>query len=350
MALRLIQVGLGGCGRHWASSVIPRNKDVELVAYVDTVPEMLDAARAALPPPTTGYFLSLEEALENTDCQAVLISASLAAHVPCTLLSLKAGKHVLLEKPFAPTLAEAQQVVETAARLKRILAIDQNYRFFPAVQKVRELVRTEALGPVESIQVDFRRYANTLAKGSDRHYTIWEPLLVDMSIHHFDLMRYILGQEASRIFCQTWNPSWSNFTEPACGAATITFAGGTIVNYRGSWVSMGPETGWAGEWHIECARGEIVIWSCRDEHVPDRVTIQPLGEKARVLALPSPAFTDWGGSLHAFVEAIRAGQEPEHSGRDNLKTLALTLAAVEAAAHGASVELTAERVAGPVYN
>lgn len=331
-SLRIIQVGLGGWGRDWAKTVISQNKDVEVVAYVDMIETMRTQAQDALELPANLFYATLEEALTAVECDAVIITANLPGHIPTALTALQAGKHVLLEKPFAPTLAEAQQVIEVARQHDRILMISQNYRFYPAVQAVIDLIRNETLGPVGTVTIDFRRYANTAPKETNRHYTIWQPLLVDMSIHHFDLMRAVLGQEATQITCQTWNPTWSNFIEDAAGAATITFEQGAVVSYRGNWVSTAPQTSWAGEWHIECAKGEI-IWSSRDEPNPDYVLVRPLDKKAQEIELPDVPLRDRHGSLNAFVQAVRTGQEPATSGRDNFNTLALMLAAVESATH-----------------
>ncbi len=102
-------------------------------------------------------------------------------------------------------------------------------------------------------------------------------LLVDMSIHHFDLMRMLLGKEPTRIMAQTWNPSWSNFVDAPTGSALISFAGGAVVTYSGSWVSTAPQTNWAGEWHIECEHGEIIATSRGEK--PDYVAIRPLGKR-----------------------------------------------------------------------
>ena len=111
-----------------------------------------------------------------------------------------------------------------------------------------------------------------------------------------------------------------------------------MVNYRGSWVSPGPRTCWSGEWRIECSEGEIV-WTSRDDTAPDHVGIRRLGKRARQVKLPEIPLTDRGGSLKAFVQAVRTGQEPECSGEDNLHTLALMFAAVESATSRVPVSL-----------
>ncbi len=329
MALRLIHVGLGGWGRNWSQSVVAQNKDVETVAWVEVVDEVMTLAKDQLNLPPDRCFATLEVALQNVESDAVLITANLPGHIPSALTALRAGKHVLLEKPFAPTIAEARQAVELAEERGLLLMISQNYRFFPAVAAVVEQVRTGALGRVGTVTLDFRRYSNSAPRENNKHYTLWQPLLVDMSIHHFDLMRYVLGQEPVQVACVSWNPPWSKFVEPPTAAATITFSGGAVVTYRGSWVSPGPQTNWAGDWRMECDEGEIV-WTSRGEQ-PDSVKVRPLGKRPRSLKLPDYPLQDRSGSLSAFVHAIRTGEQPTCTGRDNLKTLALMFAAIESA-------------------
>ncbi len=270
----------------------------------------------------------------------MLITANLPGHVPLAVEALRAGKHVLLEKPFAPSVAEGRQVVELAARQDRVLMISQNYRFFPAVRAVRELIRSGSLGEVGAVSIDFRRYANSAEREGHRHYALHQPLLADMAIHHFDLMRFVLGQEPVDVTCRAWNPPWSNFEGPAAAFATISFDAGTVVSYRGSWVSPGPKTPWAGEWRMECAGGEIA-WTSRDDRGAsvDRVTVRPLGKRARRLELPMDMPIDRAGSLRAFAQAVAAKEQPESSGRDNLGSIALMNAAIEAATRGEKVDM-----------
>jgi len=218
--------------------------------------------------------------------------------------------------------------------------ISQNYRFFPAVQEVREIVRSGSLGEVGAVSIDFRRYANSAAVEGHRHYALDQPLLGDMAIHHFDLMRAVLGQEPVEVACRAWNPPWSNFQGPATAFATITFDGGTVVSYRGSWVSPGPKTYWAGEWRMDCRGGEIA-WTGRDDFgaLADRVTVRPLGKRARRSELPALSHIDRAGALQAFARAVATGEQPESSGRDNLSSIALMIASIESARTGKPVRV-----------
>jgi predicted dehydrogenase len=338
--LRIVQIGLGGWGRNWAVNILKGARDVRLVAAVDASPEALAAFRKEVALPDAACFTTLDAALEAVDTDAVLITASLAGHVPLAVAALHANKHVLLEKPFAPTVEEAALVVRLAEERKRILMISQNYRFFPAVRAVRELVRENKLGRIGTVSVDFRRYANSAPIETNRHYQIAHPLLMDMTIHHLDLMRAVLLQEPVEVVCQAFNSPWSRFRDPATAFATISFDGGTMVSYRGSWTSTGPETHWAGEWRMEGERGEL-CWTSRSgkPESGERVTMKLLGEPEKQVELPKLPRLDRAQSLASFVEAIRNESEPESSGRDNLGSLGLMEGMIESASSGGPVRI-----------
>jgi predicted dehydrogenase len=336
--IRLIQVGMGGWGRSWAKVLAQHAELVHVVACVDIQPEMLLQLRADVGVDEGTCFPSLDAALAATEADAVLVTTAIGSHAPLALAALEAGKHVLVEKPFASSLDEAQEVVEAAADAAKVLMVSQNYRFYPAAQTVASLVREEALGPVSGVSIQFRRYANLQPRETHRHYHIRHPLLMDMAIHHFDLMRYVLGQEPAAVYCQVWNPPWSNFTEPAAAVASIVFDGGAVVDYRGSWVSTATQTKWDGEWQIECAGGAIE-WTGRDGNSleGDAVTLRPRGKRVRRVSLPAVKYWDRAGSLAEFVDAIQSQREPLTSGRDNLVSTALMFAAIQSAETGAPI-------------
>lgn len=331
--IRIVQVGMGGAGLVWARDHVSRVEGAELVGCVDRDVRALERAQAQAPIPAGCCFTSLSAALETLDPDAVLITADTAAHVPLALEALEAGKHVLMEKPFAPSLEEAHCAVEVARSRGLVLTINQNYRYFPAVQLVSRLIRDQAVGEPGCINLDFRRYTIAPNGRQIRHYSLTQPLLLDMAIHHFDLMRYILSREATSLTCHSWNPPWSPYKDPASAVATIEFEGGAVVSYRGSWVSPGPITPWAGEWRMECSHGEIT-WTSRSDlrtESADRVSVRPLGEAVRELSLPEVKYEDRAGALAEFIKAVSTGIEAQSSGQDNLNSLAMAFAAIEAA-------------------
>ena len=330
--LRLIQVGLGPHGRNWARKVVPEIGEIEVVAFVDKDPYALDALKEEAGVPAERCFESLTEAIAATQPQAMLNTTALPAHVPVTRAALEAGLHVLVEKPLAASFAQAQELVDIAAARNLILMVSQNYRFFPAPRVIAAMVHESALGKLYAVEIDFRRYSTVGQNGRGRHHLEEQPLLVDMSIHHFDLLRMILSREPRRIYCEAWNPEWTAFSGPSVAVASIDFEGGVVVSYRGSWISAGPVTPWAGEWRMEFENGEVKWTSAADSDITqDKVVVRPRNEEARTITLPTVPRTGTWGTLTEFAAAIRSGREPETSGRNNLGTIALMAAAVESA-------------------
>jgi predicted dehydrogenase len=339
--LKLIHVGLGRWGSDWARYIYPDHPDVEAVAYVDQDPVAQDRARAIIPGQPR-FFSRVEDALADADAEAVVIALPLASHAPLTEEALRAGKHVIVEKPFAQTLEEARLLVNLAQERERVLMVSQNYRFFPAPQAAAHFVRDNWFGRLNSVKLDFRH--NAPVEGYS-YWTVPDPLLVDMAVHHYDLMRMTIGEEPVELSCRAWNPRSSPFKAPPCAVTVLSYPSGVVASYRGSWLDQGSKTAWAGEWQMDFELGTL-FWTSRgdrpnlDRH--DRMRSRRLNSEWEEIELTRMAKHDRAGVLGAFAEAVRTGCEPPFfsSGRDNLSTLAIVEATLRSsAAGGASVKI-----------
>jgi predicted dehydrogenase len=332
--VRLIQVGLGFWGTNWAEEVLPTVPEVETVAYVDPSPAATGQLCARLDVPAGRCFPSLAEALARVPADAVLASLPTALHAPIAREALEAGRHVLVEKPFTATLAEALDLVRLAERQGLLLMVSQNYRYYPAAIAAADLVAGGSLGRPLAATVDFRRHAPTEGY---RYWDLPDPLLADMAIHHFDLMRMVLGLEPVEASCRSWNPAGSPFRSDPAAAAALTFAGGVVVSYRGNWVSRGPTTPWGGEWMVELDEGAL-FWTCRgnvgERLRTDRLAVRRPGGPIEPQPIGPYGRYDRAGVLTAFAQAILKGVVPPcfSSGRDNLGSLALVEACRRSAA------------------
>lgn len=338
--LRVVQVGMGGWGRDWARLVIPGVPEVELVGCVDSDPRALATLQAVSSISSRQCFASLDEALVATKPDAVLVSTTLAGHAHLTQAALESGMHVLVEKPFTETLECARELVELAAAKGVALMVSQNYRFFPGARTAARLVQEAPLGRLHQVSIDFRRNDSVPPSQPRRHHFEAQPLLVDMSIHHFDLMRLVVGREPESIFCSAWNPAWSGFEGPCAAVASVLFDDDLVVSYRGSWISAGPSTAWAGEWRMDFEDGEI-FWTSRGEDnvLNDRVIVRPRSGRPRPVPLPPMPRIDRAGTITEFANAVQERREPETSGADNLGTIAMMTAAVESATRREQVQL-----------
>lgn len=335
--VRLIQVGLGGWGLDWAEQVLPTVETVEVVARVDPEAAAFARLRALVPGvDPRSCFASLAEALTVVDCDLVLASLPTAFHVATVREALLAGKHVIVEKPFAPTVPDAAALVRLAEERSRFLMVSQNYRHYPAPIAAAALVAGRELGAPLSVTLDFRRFVDETRY---RYWDIPDPLLADMAIHHFDLMRMVLGEEPVEVSCRTWNPKGSPFQRHPSAFATITFTGDVVVSYRGSWLSRGADTPWAGEWAMDLERG-AVFWTSRGNQevrlTADRLAVRPLGGAVEEQEMAPLRHFDRAGTTAAIAAAIGNGTPPPFfsSGRDNLGSLALVEASIRSAAEG----------------
>lgn len=329
--LRLLAVGLGQSGRHWVAGMLPQVPEVELAGCVDVDPAALHLVVEHAGVPKEHCFTSLGDALAATDADAVLVATTLPAHVPVARNALEAGRHVLVEKPFAATPAEAAEVVTLAERRRLVLMVNQNYRFFPAARAAAELVRAGGLGEPHEVEVDFRH--EPVSEPGTGHRLLEQPLLLDMAVHHADLLRFVLGREATAVTCEAWNPSWSGFAGPPAAVATVRFGDSVVASYRGSWIGWGQATAWAGEWRMAFEAGEAWWTSRRSmyDSGADRLVVRERGAEPREVELPRLELIDRAGCLAEFAAAVSTGRTPETSGRDNLATLSLCEALVKSA-------------------
>jgi predicted dehydrogenase len=340
--VKAIQIGLGHWGFSWTKDVIPKVPSVHMVGYVDANPEAIARAQSELGVEEKRCFLSLEEAAKAIEADLAICTLRTEAHYPVVKRCLELGFNVLVEKPFASTIAQAKELVAVAKANSRVLMVSQNYRFQPAPIAAAELIGAQKFGPVNLVSIEFRRHAPSQGY---RYWDMPDPLLADMSIHHFDLMRMVLGDNPKRVSCRTWNPPASPFGHHPIGVATLEFEKGTIVSYRGSWMSSGPVTPWAGEWTMDCSEGEIT-WASRDNFMgkmsPDRLFLRERDHEAVPYDLPPIEFPDRTGTLNAIAKVIDTGSMPARfsSGEDNLHSLALVQATIlSASREGAWVEM-----------
>jgi len=326
--LKVVQVGAGGWGWSWIQFIMESNAwDLAgIVARREEVKKRI-CDHYGLDGKT--IYRSVKEAVENAEADAALVAVPPEAHLDVSLELLEGGLHCLVEKPLAPSIGEARTIVDAAKKAKKKLMVGQNYRFKRAPQTVKRLLEEGLIGSVGSAFVSFHK----APKFSGFRAEMDEPLIIDLSIHHFDQMRGILGLEPVSVFAHSWNPGWSYFKGNPVAAVVFEMQGGAVCTYNGDWVTKGVETTWDGDWYIQGDLGEI-HWArnevtARTDDVMKEVYFEGVREKGGVLDadLVDLPVEDRPYVLVEFANAIRAGRDPETSGEDNLKTLAMVFGA-----------------------
>jgi predicted dehydrogenase len=195
----------------------------EVAAIYDASPQRLEAVAQ-----TYGHMKlasSLEEFLA-TPLQAVAIATPVATHYSLAARCLEAGLHVLVEKPLAATVHEAQALIELAERQRRVLMVDHTYLFSNAVHLIKELVEQGELGElyyVDSIRINlglFQRDVNV----------IW-----DLAPHDFSIADYVLGAEARSI--SAWGCAHVDPNIEDIAYVNVDYGDRMLANFHVNWLS-----------------------------------------------------------------------------------------------------------------
>ena len=313
---------------------------VELAAVVDPDPEARGHVGA-----TPGYG-ALEEALEAVECDAVLVASPPPTHHGVAKAAIEAGKHVLCEKPLATTLEDAFDLVETADKAERILMVSQNYRYNAPFRAVQRLVMDGELGELASIRISCRRDTRTLFARDDFRYSMRHPYVLDMSIHHFDLMRAATGREVRGVYARSWRVPDSGFVYDPAVAAILHLDGGVTVIYEGDWATFGPETSWNGDWEIAGEAGRILWSGSKEDRGTGEVVMEQWDKEPRLVEQRDLEFVEREATLQALRAAIEGGEQPETAAADNVRSLAAMLGCVSSIESGEPVDVAALLSAG----
>lgn len=325
--MRVIQVGLGGMGDTWINAV-QASTQVEYAGFVEINPQtaQLQAERYHLD--ATRIFRTLPEALAHVEADGVIDVSPPQFHKEISLAALNAGIPVLSEKPLASTFEDALAIVAAATEMGVLHMVAQNYRYRPQVQTIKKLMDSGEMGALSAVTVDFYKGVRFDGFRAEMAY----PLIVDMSIHHFDLLRFFTSSEAVSIAGRSWNPPWSWMKGDASASVSLELSNGARVSYNGSWVSPAFETPWNGNWRFECANGVILL---QDDRVwrqmfdgfkvidgfTDVKTFD--AEEIELIAASEALYAAQAYLLEEFYTAVTAGKLPATTAQDNIKSLAL---------------------------
>jgi predicted dehydrogenase len=232
-------LGVGWIGRH-RMECIARSGVAGALAIADPAPETLRAADATLRELGAEPVIasSLDELLEE-GVDGVVIATPSALHAEQAIAALERGVAVFCQKPLARTAAETRRVVDAARAADRLLAVDLSYRFTDAMQQIRTLVRSGALGSVYATDLVFHN-----AYGPDKPWFYDLQLsgggcVIDLGIHLVDLALWVLDfpvvdAATSRLF------SGGAPLEPGTrvedyATARLDLANGGVVQLACSW-------------------------------------------------------------------------------------------------------------------
>ena len=335
----MLKVALIGCG-FFARNQIFAWRDiegVELVAICDR-----DAERLA----RTGSEFGIERRYEDAAAlfadggfDIVDIATTVASHHALVSLAAQAGVHVICQKPFARSLAEAREMVEMVGKTGKLLMVHENFRWQSAVRRVIDLVREGAIGETFFGRISFRSgydvYSGQpyLAEGE-------RFIIEDLGIHLLDIARALFG-DVTRIAATTRRINPAIRGEDVATMQLLHEGGATSV----------VDCSYATRRHEENFPQTLIEidgekGSLRLDAGYQLTLTNPDGAQAEDASPPLLAWAErpWHNIQESvllvqqhFIDCLRAGQAPETSGQDNLQTFALVEAAYLSAREGRSV-------------
>jgi predicted dehydrogenase len=327
--MKILLVGTGFWGNEWLR-VLSSADGVEIAGTAGRrQPEMPDGA-----PLTPDYHHDDDyaRAIAQVDADAVLVTLPAALHDDAIRRGLDAGKHVLCEKPLAPTAEETAGLLAAAERRRDLVVmVSQNYRWRPWAQLAKSKLTDGTVGRIAHIGLRFSQ-PEFLAGG---RLEMANPLLQDMAIHHFDLLRFLAGADALELYAREHTPFWNKFPGSPSLDMVIGMDAGVQVSYSGTWAGRGGTTLWDGDWVIEGELGVLTVVDGRVSFLEDAGTFDASG-KGSIIApdpvefeVPELPMGDLRSSLEEFRRAIASGEEPSTGINDNCHSIAMVYAAEE---------------------
>lgn len=317
MSIRIIQVGAGIRGRHWAGFVA-QHPDFHCVGLVEPDAQAREKARAVLPADCRLYPDLAEVAVAGLADAALVVSPS-ETHARATLACLDAGLTVMVEKPLAVTVDEGRRVLERARAVGKQVIVAENYRYWPAERTIQRLLREKFLGALDNAIMIDRRHQPSRTEGP-WFGRIEYPQLQEIATHHFDSLRAFFGAHPAAISVRVWNPPWTDYKHGANTEALIDF-GHMQVQYLGTLLShrYGFSLWIEGEKGVIWTNRKFVAWRPPGSRWfrPIRNDKVPKGDER-----PYPQ----GGTtslLNNLRDAVLHGKRADTRGEDNIWTVAM---------------------------
>lgn len=341
---RAIVVGCGGMGRSWMKN-LQENPRSQLVGVVDVRLEAAVAAAKDFGLPPEAAFTDLKAAIKALIPDFVCDITIPAAHCVTTVTALGQGVPVIGEKPLANSMAEGRKMVAAAEKAGLTSMISQSRRYDGKHVAIRDAVRKGAIGDITTLTCDFFVGAHfSPPERTDFRDLMESPLILDMSIHHFDLARFFFAADPVAVYCHEFNPKGSWYKGDVAASAIFEMANGAVFTYRGSWCAEGRHTSWHGDWRIIGERGTIT-YENDQEPKGERLIKKPKPGfflDKEPLALPIAKITGEGisGSLNEFLDHLIKGKPVQCETKDNIKSLAMVFAAMKSSRSGKREKVT----------
>ena len=311
-------------------------------AVCDRDPTRLAAARTAAP--DVLVTASVDDLLTDEGTDVLVVSTPPATHATWALRALEAGKHVVVEKPFALRTEDAAEVLAAAAAADRLAVVYQNRRYDPDYLALRRLVRSGAIGEVFSLETFVGGYAHPCNYWhSDEEVS--GGAIFDWGAHVLDQVLDLLPEPVEHVTGAEHKRVWHDVTNADHSRVTLRFTGGAEAEFVHSdlaaalkprWYVLGTTGAVVGHWRAERVVARSPVGTLHEDVLapadsPSRLVLHhPDGSTA---AVATPA-----GEPHPFhrelADHLLAGLPMSVTGKQSLRVLGVLEAARASAAAG----------------
>jgi scyllo-inositol 2-dehydrogenase (NADP+) len=254
-----VRVGILGYGAigHEHSEAIRAVDGLQLTGACDQNPSRLAAARSLVPDLTA--YDDGDDLLNADDVDLVIVSTPPNSHADWALRALAAGKHVVVEKPFCLTTAEADEMVAAAAAADLTLAVYQNRRWDADYLALKKLVRSGAIGQVfhyESFVGSYSHPCNYWHSDEE----VSGGAIYDWGSHYLDWVLDLMPQPVEHVTAAAHKRVWHDVTNADHSRVTIRFVDGTEAEFvhsdlaaamKPKWYVLGTAGALVGQWRLE---------------------------------------------------------------------------------------------------
>jgi len=343
----MLKIGVAGCGKIAQVRHLPEYQarpDVQILGLYDLNQERV---RALAEQYHAKAYATYEEMLADPELEAVSICAANAFHAEMAIAAMKAGKHVLCEKPMATSLKDCEEMVRVSRETGRVLMIGQNQRLAAAHVKAKELLEQGAIGRLISFTTAFRHGGPetwTVDPGAgnwffDKSRAVMGAM-ADLGIHKTDLIQYLTGQKVVQVqaFLGTLDKKYADGTPIGVDDNAICIYrmdGGAVGTMTASW------TDYAGEDNSTVLFGTEGVLRIYEDPAHS-VVLQKRGGGVEYFDVDRIQTNDdqtKSGVIDLFVDHLLDPSRPFISGESVLSAMRAVFAAGESSETGRCVTL-----------
>jgi len=330
--LRVGVIGVGRIGRLHAELLARRVPGVALAAVHDPVAGVAEPVAAALGVPALA---TVEELLAAPGVDAVAICSSTDSHAPLMVAAARAGKAIFCEKPISLDLAELDRALAAVQAAGVPLQIGFNRRFDPSHRAVRDAVAAGTVGDPHILRITSRDpEPPPLA-----YVRISGGLFLDMTIHDFDMARYITGSEVVEVFARgalRIEPAFAEAGDVDTAVVTLTHANGCLTTIDNSRQAT---YGYDQRIEVLGSKGSVAAENMREANI-EIANAQGFTRPPLLNFFMTRYIAAYANEIAGFIRAVNDGGATPTTGEDGLKALALADAAIRSVEEGRAVKVS----------